>query len=608
MSIVKMKFVSVSTDKSHLDEMLIRALDSNLLNPELATSIINEDTGGKVINSENVYDEYLNSLKNMSHSIGMDITGKEKSDRTYTNEEIEKVIKEFSDKVELSSCGDDVLLTADDQKALDALSECDFEKIHSCSYINFGLGRLPIESYKKLNLLDHLDFDTCVLHSNAQYHWIVYAASNTYFADARRLLNSLFFEEIRIPNIDVHRVIEEYCDILKDIYAYCELNDSLHRLYDYVVIYDDNYVLSGFTPESEVENFKKVFDGMDVKFEVKNPDEVPDVKAPTLLKNNWFFKPFEMFVDMYSLPDYNDFDPTLFLGITYCILFGIMFGDLGQGLVLFLGGTYLYDIKKSKNKLTGIVSRIGLTSMVFGFLFGSVFGNEEVLTPIHQMLFRTEHKLIEVMDPNMTMTLLLGAVAIGMVLILSSIVMNIYKNYKHKLYGEMLFSQNGVAGLVLYMYVVFVALNMFILGGNVLTPVFIVPFVVVPFLCFFFKEPLTAALNHEPVTPHEGWGGFVLQTIFEMITIVLEYVSNTMSFMRVGGFILSHAGMMLVVSILMEMSGNAGIVVFILGNIFVMCLEGLIVGIQTLRLEYYEMFSRFYEGGGKKFKILTSVK
>ena len=179
MSIVKMKFVSVSTDKSHLDEMLIRALDSKLLNPELATSIINEDTGGKVINSENVYDEYLNSLKNMSHSIGMDITGKEKSDRTYTNEEIEKVIKEFSDKVELSSCGDDVLLTADDQKALDALSECDFEKIHSCSYINFGLGRLPIESYKKLNLLDHLDFDTCVLHSNAQYHWIVYAASNT---------------------------------------------------------------------------------------------------------------------------------------------------------------------------------------------------------------------------------------------------------------------------------------------------------------------------------------------------------------------------------------------------------------------------------------------
>ena len=112
--------------------------------------------------------------------------------------------------------------------------------------------------------------------------------------------------------------------------------------------------MSGFTPESEVENFKKVFDGMDVKFEVKNPDEVPDVKAPTLLKNNWFFKPFEMFVDMYSLPDYNDFDPTLFLGITYCILFGIMFGDLGQGLVLFLGGTYLYDIKKSRSFLNFI--------------------------------------------------------------------------------------------------------------------------------------------------------------------------------------------------------------------------------------------------------------
>ncbi|MPN15021.1 hypothetical protein SDC9_162350 [bioreactor metagenome] len=79
-----------------------------------------------------------------------------------------------------------------------------------------------------------------------------------------------------------------------------------------------------------------------------------------------------------------------------------------------------------------------------------------------------------------------------------------------------------------------------------------------------------------------------------------------MSYLRVGGFVLSHAGMMLVVMTLVEMTGNAGPIVFVIGNLFVMALEGLIVGIQTLRLEYYEMFSRYYQGGGKKFTLISS--
>ena len=86
---------------------------------------------------------------------------------------------------------------------------------------------------------------------------------------------------------------------------------------------------------------------------------------------------------------------------------------------------------------------------------------------------------------------------------------------------------------------------------------------------------------------------------------VLSFITNTMSFLRVGGFVLSHAGMMLVVYTLAEMVGGFGeIIVLILGNVFVMCLEGLIVGIQVLRLEFYEMFSRYYEGNGIPFKTI----
>jgi V/A-type H+-transporting ATPase subunit I len=100
----------------------------------------------------------------------------------------------------------------------------------------------------------------------------------------------------------------------------------------------------------------------------------------------------------------------------------------------------------------------------------------------------------------------------------------------------------------------------------------------------------------------DGVGGFILEGFFELFEVILSYMTNTLSFLRVGGFVLSHAGMMLVVATLMSMSSGAGsIIVSILGNIFVIGLEGLIVGIQVLRLEFYEMFSRFFEGDGILF-------
>ncbi len=90
---------------------------------------------------------------------------------------------------------------------------------------------------------------------------------------------------------------------------------------------------------------------------------------------------------------------------------------------------------------------------------------------------------------------------------------------------------------------------------------------------------------------------------FEMFDILLSYCTNTLSFLRIGGFILSHAALMLVVMTFAHMAGTIGSpIVIVFGNIFVMALEGLIVGIQVLRLIYYETFSRFYESSGKPFE------
>jgi V/A-type H+-transporting ATPase subunit I len=139
----------------------------------------------------------------------------------------------------------------------------------------------------------------------------------------------------------------------------------------------------------------------------------------------------------------------------------------------------------------------------------------------------------------------------------------------------------------------------------VFNPITIGVFVGIPILLIFFKEPIERKFHGHKMFP-TGFGGFFVEGFFELFEIMLSYVTNTMSFLRVGGFILSHAGMMLVVMSLMEMVGGAGsIVVLIFGNIFVMALEGMIVGIQVLRLEFYEMFSRYYEGNGVAFNALN---
>ena len=110
-------------------------------------------------------------------------------------------------------------------------------------------------------------------------------------------------------------------------------------------------------------------------------------------------------------------------------------------------------------------------------------------------------------------------------------------------------------------------------------------------------------MHHKPLFP-DGFGAYFTESFFELFEICLSYITNSISYLRVGGFVLSHAGMMMAVTLLMSMSGSAGIIVAIFGNIFVMCLEGLIVGIQVLRLEFYEMFSRYFTGRGIAFNAM----
>ena len=602
MAIVKMKYVSVATDESHIDEMVLDGVHSGLLHAVHAADIINEDNGGHLINDENPYSGYLQTLQNFAHSVNYTLDPERAPKKHYTNEEMDAFIDELDETFGLETDANTVLLTPDDEQALGALSECGFERMHACQYLNFGFGRLPRESYKKLSMYKDEIFVHHHVHETPQYVWMLYVTSDSYVDKVRKIFKDLYFEPIDIPMIDVKKQLEHYKDQIDDIYAFCNEENSVHELYPYIAEINEKYLLSGFVKADEVDHYKAIFKDLPSTIEVKDPSEVPDLECPTLLKNNWFAKPFEMFLGMYGVPKYTDFDPTGFMAFTYCLLFGIMFGDLGQGFVLFILGL----VFEKKGQIFGIINRCGITSMIFGFLFGSVFGYEELLNPVHQSLFGVREKLFDVMAQSSTMVLLIGAVAIGAVLILTTQCMNIVNRFKHHQLGDAIFSQNGIAGLVFYGGIVFAIVATMLLGWNVLNPVYLGIFIVLPVISFVMKEPLSNAVEHKTVKPEEGWGGYIAQSIFELIDVLLTFVTISMSYLRVGGFVLSHAGMMLVVMTLVEMTGKAGVAVLFFGNIFVMVLEGLIVGIQTLRLEYYEMFSRYYDAGGVQFNALSA--
>jgi V/A-type H+-transporting ATPase subunit I len=313
-----------------------------------------------------------------------------------------------------------------------------------------------------------------------------------------------------------------------------------------------------------------------------------DKKPPTKLRNIKLFKPFEMFIKMYGLPSYNEIDPTSFVAITYSIIFGIMFGDVGQGLALVIGGALLYFIKKMN--IAAIIALAGVFSTIFGFLYGSVFGFEDWIHPI--WLSPREN----------VMTVLFTAVGFGVLLILIAMIINIINGIKAKDWGKVLFGTNGVAGL--FFYAALITSVVLIFTGHALPgAILMFLFFGVPLLLIFFKEPLTHVLQKKSRIFPEHKAMFFVEATFELFEVLLSYVTNTISFLRVGAFALSHAAMMGVVMLLSGAeSGDPNIIALIFGNIFVSAMEGLIVGIQVLRLEYYEMFSRFYKGSGKEFK------
>ena len=375
---------------------------------------------------------------------------------------------------------------------------------------------------------------------------------------------------------------------LLTLYSYLRFMYAAGELKKYAVQTEDGtFLLCGWVPAKELEGIRqRAGQFPDVMLAEDAPSTIQMETPPVKLKNNFWARLFQPFTEMYGLPAYNEFDPTFLMAITYSILFGIMYGDVGQGLVLIALGVFLYKVKGLW--LGGILGSVGVFSTIFGFVFGSFFGYEHLIPGFH------------VLDSGANATkLLVVSAALGAVTIVGMMVINIMNGIRQKDIKKIFFTNNSLAGIIFYLAVVIGAVVMLTTGVKVFTPLYIIVFILLPVLVMFCQEPLGKLAARKKDWKPESIGGFIAENFFEMFEVILSYVTNTVSFLRVGAYAICHAGMMLVVYTL---AGDpASPVVLVIGNILVMGIEGLMVCIQVLRLEFYEMFGRFYQSGSREF-------
>ena len=508
------------------------------------------------------------------------------------------------------------------------------EDIFNFKSMRFRFGRIPRENYIKFT--DYIEDDITSVFLKAaedeQYVWGIYFVAQSEKESVDAAYTSLHFERTFIPG-DVNGTMKEIIDSISENIRELEeklklkkevLDKKIERnkeifanAHEVIRRYSLNfdvrkyaactkedglayYILCGWMSEEDARVLNKeiTIDEPDTICIVDERHEATKSKPPTKLKNFRLIKPFEMFIKMYGMPAYNELDPTLFVAITYAIIFGAMFGDVGQGLCLFIGGLIIYKVKKMD--LAAIIASAGFFSTIFGFLYGSFFGFEDV---IPHMWLSPAKAMTNLPFVGRLNTIFIVAVVLGMFIIIIAQVMHIINAIKAKDIENKWFDANGVAGLVFYLSIV-ITIVLFMTGNELPAGIVMAIMFGLPLILIAFKEPITHLIKRKKKLIDGGIGMFLTQTFFEMFEVLLSYFSNTLSFIRVGAFAVSHAAMMEVVLMLAgaENGGTGNIVVIIIGNIFVCGLEGLIVGIQVLRLEYYEIFSRFYKGTGREFK------
>ncbi len=382
------------------------------------------------------------------------------------------------------------------------------------------------------------------------------------------------------------------------------------------------YVVTGWVPTDSLDEFTR-------RLKQASPEILIEVlptsrsghnaNVPVALSRSKILRPFQMLVNMYARPRYGELDPTLLIAFTFPFLYGAMFGDMGQGLVLLILGLLIDRgvIMKAMQSLGLLIAYCGASAAVFGVLYGSVFGFEgEHFT--HAFGFELHPVWLSPLHD--TLPVLGVAIDVGIVILLLAYLLAIFNQIRSREWGHLLFGHTGLVGFALYISF----LGLLGMAVNALSlpiiPRIAVGIAGVPLpwgslalvfgLGIMFSEALINLYErHRPVIEAHGLGGFIMylvQAFMDLFETLISQLSNTLSFVRVGAFAVAHGGVSMAFFALAGEEINLKYwIVLLIGNIFIIGFEGLIVGIQTMRLNYYEFLGKFFKGGGTRFEPLA---
>ncbi|MFA5319608.1 MAG: V-type ATPase 116kDa subunit family protein [Candidatus Omnitrophota bacterium] len=385
-------------------------------------------------------------------------------------------------------------------------------------------------------------------------------------------------------------------DELSQMNTFIRLKKSIMEARKYSCITDKTVLLSGWVPAGEKDGVVSRIRQMEscVYVEERRPEELGISKddVPVLLKHSPFIKPFELLIESYGIPRYGSVDPTLFTAITFLLMFGAMFGDLGHGLLLFTAGMLIMRSRNEKVRQAGaLTSYAGGVSALFGLLYGSAFG--------------LEFDSLWVKPINNILGVFKMSIIFGIAVISLGVALNVFISLRDRNYAKAFFDKAGLISGILYWSGIALAVRLTAPGAGAVPAGY---FILIS-ACFviLFLKPLLEIFTGKA---KEGVFVLLMETVIDMMEIVMGYLANTVSFIRVAAFALAHAGLFMAIFELSKLvrgvgSGFVSLLIIIGGNILVLFLEGMVVGIQSLRLNYYEFFSKFFLNGKKVYKPLS---
>lgn len=378
-------------------------------------------------------------------------------------------------------------------------------------------------------------------------------------------------------------------------------------------------ILEGYVPASMKEKLLEVL-GEDAYVEIREvspTDAHHHERPPTLVRHNKIVRPYMNVTELQGLPGYHEIDPTPLVAIFFTIFYGIMFADLGQGLVILAGGIVLWSRAKGLLRTWGmLLVFLGLSASIVGFLIQEAFGFSLAgmlsFPPVIELIHHANGESsfnVEAIQSMFQFALILGFTHVLIGLILGAI-----SYFRLREYAEGILK---TISAVMYVFGLMLGIAFLGAGGfaEIMTSQKPAPLLGIPsgtlgtiavytvIACILFLLLGRPLMGYLGIGPKEKLGSALGMGMLEVMENILMFISNTLSYVRLVILLLVHVVLMLLVNSALGM-GVAGIPVLIIGNLGVIGLEGLVVFLQALRLHVYEFFTKFYEGSGIPFKPL----